>query len=62
MHLRLFLAVLLGMGFHGLFRVPSGMDHVAPRGVSMVCSFFMMAGVVMLGGFTVVVGCMGKIF
>ena len=62
MHLGLFLAVLLGMGLHGLFRVPSGMNHVAPRGVSMVCSLFMLAGVVMLGGVPVVAGCMGKMF
>ena len=50
------------MGFHCLFSVPPAMNHVAPRGVSMVCSLFVMAGVVMLGGFAMVVGCMGKMF
>ena len=50
------------MGFPCLFSVPPAMNHVAPLGVSMVCSLFVMVGVVMLGGFAMVVGCMGKMF
>jgi hypothetical protein len=34
------------------------MNYVPPRGVSMVCRFFVMSGVVMLGGFPVVAGGM----
>ena len=50
------------MSLYSVFGVLSGVKYVAPRGVSMVCSLFMMAGVVMLGGFAVVVGCVGKMF
>jgi hypothetical protein len=58
----LFLAVLLGMGLNCLFGVPSGMNHVGPRGVSVVCRLFVMSRVVMLGGFPVVAGGMRKMF
>jgi hypothetical protein len=34
------------------------MKYVPPRGVSMVCRFFVMSGVVMLGSFPVVAGGM----
>jgi hypothetical protein len=50
------------MGLHCLFRVPSAMYHMAPRGVSMVCRLFVMSGVVMLSGFPVVVGGMREMF
>jgi len=50
----LFLAVLLDVGLHCLFSVPSGMNHVAPRCVSMVSSHCVFSGIVMLGGFVVV--------
>ena len=58
----LFLAVLLRVSLHCLFSMPSGMNHVAPCGVSMVCRLFVISGVVMLGGFPVVVGGMRKMF
>ena len=58
----LFLAVLLRVSLHCLFSMPSGMNHVAPCSVSMVCRLFVISGVVMLGGFPVVVGGMRKMF
>ena len=45
-----------------LFSVLSGMNHMAPRGVSVVCRLFVMSGLVMFGGFPVVVGGMRKMF
>ena len=55
MHLwELFYTVLFGVSLHRLFGVPSGMNHVAPGCVSMVCRLFMMSGVMMLGSFPVV--------
>ena len=54
--------MLLRVSLHCLFSMPSGMNHVAPCGVSMVCRLFVMSGVVMLGGFPVVVGGMRKMF
>ena len=51
---RLFLAVLLDVCLHCLFSVPSGVNHMAPRCVSMVCSHCVFSGIVMLGGFVVV--------
>src|ERR1700722_14742971 len=50
------------MGLNCLFSVPSGMNHVGPRGVSVVCRLFVMSGVVMLGGFPVVAGGMRQMF
>ena len=29
--------MLFGMGLHGLFSMPSAMNYVAPRGVSVMC-------------------------
>ena len=58
----LFLAVLFGMSLHCLFSVPSGMNDVAPRGVSVVCRLFVMSGVVMLGRFPVVASGVRKMF
>ena len=50
------------MGLNCLFSVPSGMNHVGPRGVSVVCRLFVMSRVVMLGGFPVVAGGMRQMF
>jgi hypothetical protein len=54
MHLRLFLAVLFGVSLNRFFGVPSGVNNVAPRCVSMVCRLFVMSGLVMLSRFPVV--------
>jgi hypothetical protein len=59
---QLFLAVLLGMSLYCLFSMPSAMNYVTPRGVSVVCRLFVMSGIVVLGGLLVVVGGMFKIF
>ena len=58
----LFLAVLFGMSLHGLFSMPSAMNYVAPRGVSVMCRLFVMAGIVVFGGFLVVTGGMLEVF
>jgi len=58
----LFLAVLLSMSLHGLFSMPSAMNYVAPRGVSVVCRLFVMSGIVVLGGLLVVTGSMLEVF
>jgi hypothetical protein len=56
----LFLAVLFGMSLHGLLSMPSAMNYVAPRGVSVVCRLFVVSGIVVLGGLLVVTGGMLK--
>jgi hypothetical protein len=38
------------------------MNHVAPRGVSVVCRLFVMSGIMVLGGLLVVTGSMLKMF
>jgi hypothetical protein len=58
----LFLAVLLSMSLHGLFSMPSAMNYVAPRGVSVVCRLFVMSSLVVFGGLLVVTGGMLKMF
>ena len=50
------------MSPHGLFSMPSAMNYVAPRGVSVVCRLFVMSGIVVLGGLLVVTGGMLKVF
>ena len=50
------------MGFHRLFGVPSGMNHVAPGCVSMVCRLLVMSGLMMLGRFPVVASGMRQMF
>jgi hypothetical protein len=59
---QLFLAVLLGMSLHCLFSMPSAMNYVASRSVSVVCRLFMMSSIVVLGGLLVVTGGMLKMF
>jgi hypothetical protein len=59
---QLFLAMLLGMSLHCLFSMPSGMNYVTPRCMSVVCRLFMMSSIVVLGGFLVVVGGMLEMF
>ena len=58
----LLLAVLFGMSLHGLFSMPSAMNYVAPRGVSMVCRLFVVSGIVVFGGLLVVTGGMFEMF
>ena len=43
-------------------RMPSAMNYVAPRGVSVMCRLFVMSGIVVLGGLLVVVGGMLEVF
>jgi hypothetical protein len=50
----LFLAMLLDVGLDCLISVPSGVNCMAPRCVSMVCGHSVFSGIVMLGGFAVV--------
>jgi hypothetical protein len=59
---QLFLAMLLGMSLHCLFSMPSGMNYVTPRSVSVVCRLFVMSSIMVLGGFFVVVGVVLKMF
>jgi hypothetical protein len=58
----LFFAVLFGVSLHRFFSVPSGMNHVSPRAVGMVCRLFVMSGLVMLGRFCVVASGMRQMF
>jgi|HubBroStandDraft_4_1064222.scaffolds.fasta_scaffold483856_1 hypothetical protein len=58
----LFFAVLFGVSLHGLFSVPSGVNHVAPRCMSMVCGLLVIPGLVMLGRFPVVASGMCQMF
>src|SRR5262245_78874 len=58
----LFLAVLLDVDLHRLFSVASGMNCMAVRRVSVVCRLFVMASVMMLGGFAVMTGRMREVF
>jgi hypothetical protein len=51
---KLFFAVLVGVSLHSLFSVPSGVNHVAPRCMSMVCGLLVIPGHLMLGRFPVV--------
>ena len=50
------------MSLHRLFSMPSSTNYVTPRGMSVVCRLFVMSGLVMFGGFPVVVGGMRKMF
>ena len=51
--MELFFAVLFKMGFHRLLSVSSGVNHMASSYVSMVRSFLMTSGLMMLGRFPV---------
>ena len=46
--------MLFAMGLHCVIRVTPGVNYVTPRGVRMVCRLFMVSGLMMLGGFPVV--------
>jgi hypothetical protein len=54
------LAVLIAMSLYGIIRVASGVNYVTGRSVSMVCRLFMVSGLMMLGGFHVVMRGMRK--
>jgi hypothetical protein len=58
---QLFLAVLLDVGLQRLFGMTAGMDGVAGGGLGMVRGLFVVAGLVMFGGFAVVAGRMGQV-
>jgi hypothetical protein len=60
--LELFFAVLFEMGFHRLLGVSSGVNHMAPGNVTMVCSFLMTSSLMMLGRFPVVASGMRQMF
>ena len=45
-----------------LFSMPSAMNYMAPRGVSVVCRLFVMSGIVVFGGLLVVMGGMLEVF
>jgi hypothetical protein len=48
------------VSLYRFFSMTSAMNYVAPRGVSVVRSLFMMSGIVVLGRLLVVVGGMFK--
>lgn len=50
------------MSLHRLFSMPSGMNYVTPRSMSVVCRLFVMSSTVVLGGLLVVVGGMLEMF
>jgi hypothetical protein len=50
------------MGLHGLFSMPSAMNYVTSRGVSVVCRLFVMSGIVVFGSLLVVMGGMLEVF
>jgi len=50
------------MSHHSVFGVLSGVNYVAPRGVSMVCRLFVLSGIVMFGGFPVVTSGVRQMF
>jgi len=54
--------VLLGMSLDSLFCVSSGVNYVAPRGMSMVCRLFVMSSIVVLGGLVVMTRGMLEMF
>ena len=58
----LFFSVLFGVSLHGLFGVPSGVNHVAPRRMGVVCCLLVISGLVMLGRFPVVASGMRQMF
>jgi hypothetical protein len=58
----LFLAVFLGVRFHGLFGVRSRMTGMTTGCVSVVCRLFVVASCVMLRGFLVMTSRMGMVF
>jgi len=58
----LFFAVLLDVCLRCLFSVPSGVNHMAPRCMSMVCSQCVFPGIVVLGCFAVVPRGMREMF
>ena len=50
------------MSLHGLFSMPSAMNYVTPRGVSVVCRLFVVSGIVVFGGLLVMTGGMLEVF
>ena len=54
--------MLFGMSLDGLFSMPSAMNYVPPRGVSVVCRLFVMSGIVVVGSLLVVTGGMLEVF
>jgi len=58
----LFLAMLICVSHHSLFGMLRSVNHVAPRGVSMVRRLFVLPGFMMFGGFPVMAGGMCQVF
>jgi hypothetical protein len=54
--------VFLSVSLHCFFRMPSGVQAVSPRCVSMVRRLFMMSGLVMFSRLGVVVGSVCMMF
>jgi hypothetical protein len=61
-NLGLFLPVLLNVSLYCLFGVHSGVNHVTPRCVCMVCCLLVVTGIVMFGSFPVVSCSMREMF
>jgi hypothetical protein len=58
----LFFAMFFGVSRHSILGVLSGVNYVAPCGMSMVGRLFVMSGIVMFGGFPVVMSGMCQMF
>jgi hypothetical protein len=54
--------MLVSVSLHCLFSVPSAMNDVSPRCVSMVRRLLVMSGLVMFGRLPVMAGGMCKMF
>jgi hypothetical protein len=57
----LFLAVFFAVGLHGVIGMLPGVNLVAPRGMSVMCSLFVVSSFMMLGCFSVVMRGMCKV-
>ena len=62
MYLKTIFPVLLGVSLHCLFSVPSRMNDVSPRCVSMVRRLLVKSALVMFGRLPVVAGGVCKMF
>ena len=54
--------MFLGVSLHCLFSVPSAVNNMGPRCMSMVCRLLVISGLMMLGGLPVVAGGVGEMF
>ena len=58
----LFPAMLICVSHHSLFGMLRSVNHVTPRGMSVVRRLFVLPGVMMFGGFPVVASCVRQVF